>query len=392
MNARAIRWGLALLMVAALVHPTLAFVPRAGDNVVVGENIQDDLYAGGGTVTVSGTVDGDVAAAGGTVTLEGQVTGSVLAAGGTLKIGGATGRNLRAAAGMLDVEAQVATDALLAGGTVNVGRAARIGRDLVAGGGNLQIAGTVKRNALLGGGNVLIGGTIEGDAEIRADRIILLPTARIGGKLRYWADQPADVRPGAQVSGGLERLTVTPRPPRVRRSIFPLRLPFLGRFLEALWLLVLGFAVFAIAPRPAAGVVGEVRSRLGRSMLAGFILLVTVPVAAVLALVTIVGIPLSAVAILLYLATLYPGTIFVTAWLGEVLLRRFRTDPARPPSPYWALTVGTLVLVLLFGVPFAGWVIRVLAILIGFGAVWLAAWQSVTSRPAASQISPPAVA
>ncbi|HET8999683.1 MAG TPA: hypothetical protein VFP86_08565 [bacterium] len=216
----------------------------------------------------------------------------------------------------------------------------------------------------------MIGGAIRGDADIQANRIIVLPTARIGGALRYAADQPIEIQSGAQIAGGTTQM---PAPSRPRRAVGA---PFGPRFwlwrgvAEMIGLLVLGLVTFAAAPRGAFPVVREIHERFGRSLLTGFVLLVTVPVAAVLLVFTVIGIPLSVIGMLLYVATLYPGLVFVAAWLGQRVLQRIRRQGGEIPSIYWSVAVGAIALAVLFAVPFAGWVIRLVAILAGFGALW----------------------
>jgi cytoskeletal protein CcmA (bactofilin family) len=357
----------------------MAFVPRAGRTVVVAEPVRDDLYVAGGTVEVNGEVDGDVVAAGGTVTLLGTVTGGILAAGGNVSIRGSVGRSIRAAAGSLIVGGPIGTDAVLAGGSVTIERGSEIGRDLVAAGGGVQVTGTVRRNAWLTGGAITIGGTIEGNVEAHADRVVLLPTARITGTLRYSADQPLEIQSGAQVTGQVTRIG---RPSRSWVMLDPsarLGFRFAGRILEALWLLALGLILVAITPRGLRAVADRVRAQFGLSLLIGFILVVVVPVAAILLLITIVGIPLALVLMLLYVTTLYPGQVFVSAWLGDALGRRL--GRGRGMSPYLGVTVGVIVLVILVGLPLVGWVFRLLALCAGFGALWAAIWRARTRSP-----------
>lgn len=367
---RSRRWVVALLFVLLMTAPGLAFVSRGGDVVTVSEEVRDDLYVAGGTVSVRGPVDGDVAAAGGTVLLEGPTSGGVLATGGTVRIRGRVGRAVRAAGGTVSVDAAVGTDAVLAGGLVALERGARAGRDVVAAGGTVHLLGEVGRRARLAGGTVFIGGSVGGDVEVDADRVVVLPEARIAGRLRYRSAEPADVRPGAQVRGGVVQETVA-RPPRV--------LPGRGRFpwvrwaVEALWLLTLGVVAQVVLPRASARV-SEETARPGQSLLAGFVLLVTVPVAVVLLLLTVVGIPLGLFAFGLYAATLYLGQVFTGRWVGEGLLKRIlRTSTV---SPYAATAVGVLVLVALFTLPWVGWIVRTGAALLGFGAIWLVAYRA----------------
>lgn len=379
MNVRTRRAGVvALLLLLSLPWPAFAFVPRAGDTVTFSDTIQDDLYIAGGTVTVTGAVDGDVTAAGGTVVLSGQVSGAVLAAGGNVEIGGRVGRSVRAAGGTVRLDSAAGTDAVLAGGSVTVAEAARIGRDLVIGGGNIRIGGTVGRHAYVGGGSVVIGGTIQGSVEVQADRLVVLPTARIAGRLRYAADRAAEIQAGAQVSGGVERAPAIARP---RMRALP---PWRGRFTwvwragEWVWLLTLGLVGFALLPGIPRNVVGEIRARFGASLLAGFLVLVAAPVAVVALLISVVGIPIAAAVTLLWLLTLYPGQLFTATWLGERVLGAIRRGT--PTSTYWALVAGVTVLVILYAIPFVGWLFRLLAVLSGLGAIWLALWRATRAR------------
>jgi len=383
-------WILSVLWIGAVPLPALAFAPRTGQTVVVSEALQDDLYVAGGTVTATAPVDGDVVAAGGTVHLVGEVSGGVLAAGGALTVDGAIGRTLRAVGGAVTIDSRIKSDAVLAAGTVRVGSAAQIGRDLVIGGGSVNVSGTVGRNALIGGGDVVIAGAIHGDTEIQASRIILLPTARIGGALRYYADQPIEIQPGAQVAGGTTEMPAPSRPRWAVGAPFSPRLWLWRSVAETIALLVLGLAAFAVAPRGAALVVREVRERFGRSLIAGFALMVSVPVAAVLLLFTVIAIPLSVIGMLLYLATVYPGQVFVAAWLGYAILSGAGRRSGRGPSAYWSVVVGVIVLVALFAIPYAGWLIRLLAAFSGFGALWLTLWGAATSRSVAPQAPSPA--
>jgi cytoskeletal protein CcmA (bactofilin family) len=321
-------------------------------------------------------VDGDVMAAGGTVTLNGRVTGSIMAAAGTLRIGGSAGRAIRAAAGNLILAATTQGDALIGGGTVDIEESAEIGRDLAAGGGTVRMAGTVSRNAFLGGNDVTIGGTITGNVEVQATRLTVLPSAKIRGRLTYTADHEAEIQSGAQV-GSVERVARAVQPRRIYR---PFAFRFAGRAIDAIWLLALGLVALAVAPRGVPRVVERLSRKPWSSALTGFILLIVVPVAAFIALFTVIGIPISIAAMLLYLATLYPAQIFAGKWLGDFVLQRL----GRPaPSPYWAMVLGILLLVIIAAIPIFGWLARCAALLGGFGALWATVWSAREASPAA---------
>ncbi|MDR5682403.1 MAG: hypothetical protein QN163_00020 [Armatimonadota bacterium] len=370
--------GVVLLVAAAASSPALALTPRAGQTVVVTGSIQDDLYAAGGRVSIRATVDGDVAAAGGSVYVDGPVSGGVLAAGGSVRVGPTTvGRTVRAAAVGVSVGAQVGGDVVAAGSAVTVETTAGVGRDVAVSGGNVWVLGEVSRNLWAAAGTVTIAGSVGADAHVEADRIVLLPTARIGGRLLYRSDAPPELHPGARVAGGIERLAgarARSRPLPVPRAAVPLL-----RLLEGLWLLVTGLVAFSLAPRAAARICGEVGRRFGWSLLLGFALLVGAPPSAILLLFTVIGIPLSVLGMLAYFAALYVGQAFFAGWLGGALLRRVRRE-GTVASPYGAVALGTLALVVLSTIPYVGWLIRVVAALVGFGAMGLAAFGAATAQ------------
>jgi hypothetical protein len=377
--------------IGALALPAMAFVPRVGKTVVVSEALQDDLYLAGGTVTATAAVDGDVVAAGGTVDLAGEVTGDVLAAGGTITASGAIGRSLRAAGGTVTIESRIKSDAVLVGGAVHVNPAAQIARDLVVSGGTVNVSGTVGRRVFIDGGDVVLGGAIQGNADIQASRIVLLPTARIGGALRYSADQPIEVQPGAKIAGGTMQFPATSRPRMVVAYPFSRAFWLWRRVAELIAVLVLGVVTFAVAPRGASAVIQQVGDRFWRNVLMGFVLLVTVPAAAFLLLFTIVGIPLAVIGMLLYLASIFPGEVFVAGWVGYAILFGLRRAPGRGPSLFWSLLVGAIVLMILFAIPYVGWAVRLVMLFAGFGALWVTVWAAGTSRPTAAQAQPASV-
>jgi len=364
------------LVIAALAPPAAAFVSRSGPSVAVTEAVQDDLYAAGGRVAVNGPVEGDVVAAGGSVDLGGVVGGGLLAAGGKVTVTGAVGRSVRAAAGSLTLASRVQGDAVLAGGDVHVTPAAQIGRDLVVQGGSITVSGTVARNAFISGRMVVVDGVILGSAEIQGNRIVLLPTARIGGKLSYLADVPLEIHKGAQVTGGTAQMTPPSEPAWVRAAPFGSGVRFWKALVEAAVLLIVGLVAFGASPRGVTTVILEIRHRFVRSLVFGFAMVVAVPVAAVLLLFTVVGIPIAGIAMLFYLATLYPSLAFTAAWAGHGLLSLI-PRPVPPAPDQWGVVLGVVVLAMLFAVPYAGWAIHLLALFVGFGALWSTVWRAV---------------
>jgi hypothetical protein len=102
----------------------------------------------------------------------------------------------------------------------------------------------------------------------------------------------------------------------------------------------------------------------------GFVFVICVPIAAVILLFTMIGIPISIIVIFAYMVLFYIAKIFVGIALGEKALQLFKTNGV--PSAGWSLLVGLIILYLLFLIPYLNWIIYLLTLFVGFGSVFQA--------------------
>jgi hypothetical protein len=108
-------------------------------------------------------------------------------------------------------------------------------------------------------------------------------------------------------------------------------------------------------------------------MLAGFVLLVTVPAAALLLVVSVLGLPVGVVLVALYLVALLLGLLTTAYALGELESRLMKRPPVVARSQRaTVLVAGVLTLAVLRSVPFVGAWTLFLAVLFGLGS--LALW------------------
>lgn len=139
-------------------------------------------------------------------------------------------------------------------------------------------------------------------------------------------------------------------------------------------LTVVGALVFAaVAPNVARRAGQVIRGDLGRVLLAGAIFWIVLPVLAGFLLITLIGIPTS---LTIWFAVMpvfaFLGYIVIGVWLGELIVARDGGEG----HPYLAAFVGTVVLVLVGIIPGLGWVVGMLASLLGGSALALLAWRS----------------
>ncbi|MFB6073906.1 MAG: polymer-forming cytoskeletal protein [Haloarculaceae archaeon] len=330
------RRSVSLLLVSLVVLSATAGVAaaetRTGDTVVVGPNetIRGDLDAFGGNVVIRGTVDGNLRAFGGNVEISGTVTGNVQTASGSVRVSGRVGGDLSAAAGSVT---------LASGGVVE---------------------GTVEAGA----GSVLIDGTVGED--VRAGgQVRLGPDADVAGDVRYGGQ--LDRADGARVGGEVIRdpgISIGPGPmPRFPTGAFA-AYGFLVTLLTAAVLL-------AAFPRFAAGVVDRVRTDPVRTGGIGLLAVIAVPVALLVLVVTLVGIPLALAGLALFLIALWIGAL-----LGRYVLGVWLLSLADYENRWVALLAGVVAVAVLvrLPVPYLAGLVRLVLFLLGFGAVVLGLW------------------
>jgi cytoskeletal protein CcmA (bactofilin family) len=332
----------------------------ASDSVTVSTPVAADLLAAGGNIEVDTQVGGDVLAVGGNVRLKGDVDSGVIAGGGQLTINGRVKRSVRAA-----------------GGQVEIGPKAELGGNLSVAGGQIRIEGPVFGYVQAAGGNVTLDGPVGGDVWVTGGRLALGPNARIAGKLHYASRGELQQDAAAVVKGGIERLEFDAAWPRQHREPHP------SRFAGWIWvagLMVLAAILVGAAPALTARASDLLRHRPAFALLIGFVVLVCVPIAAVLLLVTLIGLPLALLVLLLYPVLLLLGYTSTAIGLSDWALQRFVDARNVTPLKRAAAAAGAVFLIaLLARLPFVGGIIAFLALLAGLGALALQ-WK----RPAAA--------
>jgi hypothetical protein len=149
--------------------------------------------------------------------------------------------------------------------------------------------------------------------------------------------------------------------------------------------LIVGALLVWLAPGALRAAERAVREHAGASVGWGVALALGVPLLAILALVTLVGIPFG-VAVLLAAIPVLLVAYATTAWIvGRRVLRN------RSTSPWVALLAGWGILRVLALIPAAGALVGLAAMVVGLGALAVALWRARTpGAPAATPEAPAA--
>jgi hypothetical protein len=313
---------LLILILLVLPLPALALEVRSGSDVRIDQATDDDVIATGGMIVVDAPV-GSLIAAGGQVTVNAPVKGDVIAAGGQITINSDVGGKVVAAGGTITVNGKVGTNAVLTGGTIALGSGASVARD-----------------ALVSGGSVTNSGMVAGKLSVRANTFENRGTA---GALEVDLREPSPL-------GG------------IFLSVFSI--------LFTIGLLILGLILIRVAPGPYRAVEAQITSSPLVRGAVGFVALIAGLVVLILLAITLVGLPLAFLLALLMLAGILLSTLFVSSAAGRWIAGLLK----RPVSDYLAFVIGFVVLNLLYRIPVAGIILLAIAVILGFGAILMAAW------------------
>jgi cytoskeletal protein CcmA (bactofilin family) len=359
------------LVVSLLAAPLLA-QQRDWQARNVDREFDEDRFIAGGSLWITQPVRGNLLAAGGNVDIAAPIGGSAALVGGTVRVAAGIAQSLYAAAGTVKLEAPVEHHARIAAGTVEIGPQASVRRNVSIVAGDIRVVGSIGGYLQAGGGHVFIDGPIQGDVEIATGSIELGPNARIGGRLRYASREELIRDPAAQVQGGIERFT--PRgsePPPQRVEV---RTHTIAGWLWSVGLALIAAVLVAVLPALYADVTTTVRTRWAWSVLVGFIALICIPVAALILMFTLIGIPLGVAAIVFYVLLLFVGYVSAGIGIGQAVLQRLQASrAARTAWRVLAAVLGVLAVSLLGRVPWVGGFVVFAAMLLGIGALLLQA-------------------
>lgn len=339
-----------------LVSPVQAKVitkDKGSVTVAAGEVINDDLFIGAESVDISGTVNGDIYVGAGIVNFSGKVSGDLIIGAGTVNIG----------------QAVIGDSLIIGAGTVNIDEKSKINGSLLVGAGTLSNQAPVGRNFMVAGGMVRLSAPVNGEIRAMSDELELGPLAKIKGDLTYMTGSDLVMDPAAAIAGQTTRYNYSQKPQanfdsrRVWRVVHA-TVNLFGFF----GALVVGLVILWLFKVPAVAVAEKINLKFWPSLGWGLVMLFVVPPTLFLLMMTGIGLPLAAIGGLLFLIDLYVAKIFASLALGKALQLYFSWQKL---SISWVFIIGLTVYSIFRAIPIIGWFVRLVALLVGLGGLWL---------------------
>jgi cytoskeletal protein CcmA (bactofilin family) len=359
----------ASLPAGEVVDDTLVVNPgnqggQPNKDINVAGTVKGDLIAFGDVVTVSGTIEGNVLVLARRVEITGTVGGMVIAAGTTLAISGTVGGSVIAAASALALSGEVARNFIGGAANIDLLKGSRVGGNVAAGAGEVLIETDISKDVFARAGVVSLRGSAR-NVNVGGGKISLTSSSRVGGNFTAHVDKESSVSidPAATIAG-TKNIEIRPRRP----SEYSRPSYYFWQVVRLITAFVTGLIVFRLAPWLAATRIASGTDWLKAGGL-GLAALVTVPVAAVIAACTVIGLPLALSSFVLWLAGMYLAKIIVAEFVGRAL---FKNNNAM------SLLAGLALVILAVNLPFLGGLINFLFYLLGLGAIVMTVYRMTT--------------
>ncbi len=329
------------------------------------EVVNDDLFIGAQIVEIAGTVNGDVFIGAQTVKISGIINGNLHIGANSVDLGGTVKGNVYVGAqNVLVSSASIGGSLLIGAATVNIDKDSVIGGSVLAGVGTLSIDSQVKRSVYAGTESLTIGSD-----------------TKIGKDLYYAAGNgqgQANIAAGAKIAGSVYKSEAKTATASAGLEATKKNIPaifnaakFGGSIIFLIGSLIVGFLYFKLFGRHFTETSGIVSGSFWKSLGVGFLVTIAFVPGLIVLLITVVGIPLAGLAFLMLLLYFYLAKIVVSLPLGNWIFRKFNWKS----STYGASAFGLLTIFILRAIPIVGFLIGLVVLWTGLGALTLKTFQ-----------------
>ncbi len=357
--------GVPLLSAAVILTDDTTTIPAE-------QTIDEDAYIFGNDVMFNGTATRDIISA--TENFElgetAQVGGNINVAANDVRLAGTIDRSARVAAREVVLTGTVGGDLVIAAQTLRIEPGARVTGDLLIAAQDVTILGEIGGQIRGRAGTLtLLNAAVGEDVLVEVDELDVLGTTVVTGAIQQDSDSDATIADTASVVGPVERSEQG----GVSVGGYSVGGGATWDIARLLSMLMTGLVVVLVAPVASSAVAEGIRRRFPATVIAGVVAIVLVPAIALLLIITLIGIPVSIVALTLFAVALYLSQVFVGLAIGRTILPRGWRSYGRGYN-ILAMVIGVLLIGLLrlIPVPFLSLVISVIVALLGLGALFTA--------------------
>ncbi len=335
-----------------------------------GEVHNGNYFAMGSSVEISGTVNGDVYILAEQVVIDGVVNGDVLCCGGSIDISGKVSSNCRLVGGQILLSGPIGNNVTAVAGNLQLLSSASVGGSLVATAGNVDLSADIGTDATIVASNLRLSSSIKDNLQCYVGQMRITSRSVIGGDVDYRSSAEAWIEAGATIRG-----KVTHHPTFVHGLVkgtwihgLLVGSKVLALLMNFIYTFVIGLILIKMFPKNLEAALHAIQSNPLKALCYGIMILILLPLAALILLMTVLGVPFALTLIAANIIGFYTAKVYSIFWASNWLFGKIRFKPNRLPG----FTCGLILYFCLTSIPIFGTVVALAAMLFGLGGGILA--------------------
>lgn len=361
-----VKTPLFLLFALALQAQAITFVATNSYAVAKGETVADEQWVYAVDAEVDGLVKDDLfVLSGNRMELGGEFERNVWGMGGSVMLAGDAKRNVRLIGKTVQIGGTVGGNAMALGDTVKIAPDAAIAGGMKLLGNSVILEGATQGDVSITASRVAtISGTVEGNLDVVAPEIILQRNARIGGNLTYTANKELVPAEGI-VAGRLNRAIPQASPAFSKARIYSHAMLFFAA-------LLVGVPFIALFPMTTAMAAQLVHTAPWKCLWVGALCAMALPIFGIMAVSSLVGVPLGALILGGWGIMAYTSRIIVGLVVGTLVLRKNSTSIG---GVMLAMATGLAIIHAATAIPAISWSVQIVVVSMGMGALLISLFQ-----------------
>lgn len=321
-----------------------------------------DIFSAGDIVNSDGDFNSTRFIAGNTVTSTGNIDGLSFIAGNEITSKSVIPYGFYAG-NIINIKDSVSKDLFVAGNTINIDSSAELGRDVYVAGTTVNIKTNIERDLRAGGSVVNISGiTIKGDAYIAAEEIVMDNETEILGKLVYPEDSVVTGAESAKI-GDIEVTKVDKVV--IEFNVMDFVKGFIVSSIAAFISIIVLLYIFSNSKEKLDNLTLDASSII-KNIGIGFLVLIALPIAAIIALFTGILTPIALISFVVYFVSMYISGLLVYYIVGNVISKNI----IKNDNQYLAIAVGVVVVKLIKLIPIVGGFVSAFSLFYGLGLIF----------------------
>jgi len=331
-----------------------------------GEVFSGDYFACRESIEIEGTVEGDAYLVGTQIIIDGTIRGDLIALGGSVEVLGKVQGSVKVLAGQVLISGSIGKNSLIAAADAQFMQGAHLAGNLTLLSGHADVESMVEGNVSALSSSLRLAGMLEKNVKVYVGSLRVASKTRIGENLTYRSHETAFIDPQAQIQGSIlyepslfkEFLDL----PLLRGVIIGSKVAaFLMNFF---YTFVIGVLLIRMFPKRLSKALYALRLHPAISFFYGLVLLILIPLASILLLITVIGAPFALTLIALNILSLYTMKVFFILGCTNLVFSKIGWKQ----STLKALILGQLVYSLVTLIPGIGLFVSFCATLLGLGA------------------------